>query len=117
MCCANFRLNVALVVVTKRPQRTLHGAAATQHVNFQAATGELDLGKPASFLGTIAGFGSMDKIDLLSTVATNLAFAGGKLTVENGTATVATLAFSGTYTTSNFALGPDGHGGSLITHT
>jgi hypothetical protein len=98
----------------------LHGAAATQHLNFQVATGqattgELDLGKPATFLGTIAGFGSMDKTDLLSTPATTLAFAGGKLTVDNGTTVVATLAFSGVYSNSTFALSSDGHGGSLIT--
>jgi hypothetical protein len=103
----------------------LDGSAATQHVNFQVATGQattgtLDLGKPATFLGTIAGFGTMDKIDLLSTPATSLAFAGGKLTVDNGTTTVASLSFNGAYTTRNFVLGSDEHlhGGALITwHT
>jgi hypothetical protein len=99
----------------------LRGAAATQKASFptaishQTAVSELDLGKPASFLGTIVNFGTMDKIDLLSTPATNRVFAGGKLTVTNGTTKVATLAFSGSYTTNNFVLSSDGHAGSLIT--
>jgi hypothetical protein len=94
----NYTLAVALCA---------HGAAA-QKVSFQAAGGELDLGKPASFLGSIMNLGTMDQIDLLSTPATSLAFAGGKLTVDNGTTTVVTLAFGGTYTTGNFVLGVGG---------
>jgi hypothetical protein len=99
----------------------LRGAAATQKASFptaishQTAVSELDLGKPTSFLGTIVNFGTMDKIDLLSTPATSRVFAGGELTVTNGTTKVATLAFSGSYTTNNFVLSSDGHAGSLIT--
>jgi hypothetical protein len=92
----------------------LGGSAATQKVSFQASGGELDLGKPASFYGTIVNFGTMDKIDLLTTQATSLAFAGGKLTVDNGMTPVASLSFNGAYTTSNFVLGLDGNGGSVI---
>jgi hypothetical protein len=95
----------------------LHGAVATQKASFQAGGGELELGKPAGFLGTIVNFATMDKIDLLSTQATSLAFAGGKLTVENGTTTVATLAFSGSYTTSDFVLGHTPAGSLITWHT
>jgi hypothetical protein len=84
-------------------------------VSFQQAGGDLELAKPTTFLGTIANFGALDKIDLLNTPATSLSFAAGKLTVFNGSTKAATLAFSGSYQTTNFALGSDSHGGSLIT--
>jgi hypothetical protein len=90
------------------------GASATQKVSFLAGSSTLDFGSPASFLGTIAGFTGSDKIDLLNTAATQLSYAGGVLTVLNGTTTVATLTFSGTYNNNNFVLGSDSNGGSLI---
>jgi hypothetical protein len=90
------------------------GASASQKLNFLAGTGDLGIGAPASFLATIAGFTGSDTIDLLKTAATKLSYAGGVLTVLNGTATVAKLALSGTYTTTNFVLGSDNHGGALI---
>jgi fibronectin-binding autotransporter adhesin len=76
------------------------GAAATQNL---------------SFLGTIIGFTGADKIDLLNTAATKLTYSGNQLKVLNGTTTVATLTFSGAYTSNNFVLGSDNSGGSLIT--
>jgi hypothetical protein len=91
------------------------GAAATQNLSFLASAGELSLGSPASFLGTIIGFTGADKIDLLNTAATKLTYSGNKLTVLNGTTTVATLTFSGAYSLNNFVLGSDNSGGSLIT--
>jgi hypothetical protein len=91
------------------------GASASQKLSFLASSGELSLGSPASFLGTIAGFTGADKIDLLDTTATKLAYSSGKLSVIDGTATVATLTFSGSYALTNFVLGSDQQGGALIT--
>jgi hypothetical protein len=93
----------------------LQGAAATQKASFQGAGGELDLGKPSTFLGTISNFGSLDKIDLLNTSATSLSYSGGKLTVKAAGTTVASLGFTESCTTNSFVLGSDGNGGSLIT--
>jgi hypothetical protein len=93
----------------------LNGATAGETVGFLGKTGLLDLQNAAAFAGTIAGFTASDRIDLLKTKATSLAFGSGKLSVLNGGATVGRLAFTGSYTTSNFVLGSDGHGGSLIT--
>jgi hypothetical protein len=104
-------------IAAKAAAELAGGAAATQTVSFQQpGGGELDLAKPTTFLGTIANFGTLDKIDLLSAPATSLSFAAGKLTVLDGSTKVATLAFSGSYQTANFALGSDSNGGSLITY-
>ncbi len=91
------------------------GATASQALNFQSGTGALALASPAAFLATIGGFTASDTIDLLHTAATSVRYSGNKLTVSNGTTTVATLNFSGTYTTANFVIGTDNNGGSLIT--
>ncbi len=91
------------------------GAAAGQTAHFLSTAGTLELSSPANFLGTIAGFASNDLIDLASTAANTLTYAGGVLTVSEGSVAVAHLNFGGTYTTSSFVLGSDGHGGTSIT--
>ena len=93
----------------------LGGAAAGQTFDFLAKTGALDLTNPLDFAGHIAGFHGSDIIDLANTAETSYAYASGILTVENGTNTVASLHFSGNYTTADFILGSDGHGGTQIT--
>ncbi len=75
------------------------------------------MGARKSATGTLSGFGSHDTIDLQNVVATSLSFAGGTLTVKNGSTIVASLKLAGTYTTASFALNSDGHGGSAITST
>lgn len=92
------------------------GSAAGQTIDFLSSSGALlDLTKPTSFLGTIAGFGGSDKIDLLKTAETGFSYNNGTLTVVNGSATVASLHFTGSYTTASFALTSDGHNGTFIT--
>jgi hypothetical protein len=91
------------------------GAAATQAAHFLSTAGTLELSSPANFLGTIAGFGGSDVIDLASTAANTLTYANGILTVSEGSVAVAHLHIGGTYTTASFALGSDGHGGTAIT--
>lgn len=90
------------------------GADAHQTVDFLTGSALLKLVGAGSFAGTIADFGTGDKIDLLNTAATSLHFSGGVLSVDNGSVGVAHLHFSGSYTNSNFALSSDGHGGSMI---
>jgi len=75
----------------------------------------LDMTKPLDFLGTVAGFGASDTVDLLNTAETGYSFASGVLTVTDGSATVAKLHFGGSYTTASFTLATDGHSGTFIT--
>ena len=88
----------------------LAGAASGQTVDFMAGTGLLDLTKPAAFAGTLAGFDGSDQIDLIKTAETSFNYAGNTLTVKDGTKTVASLQFSGSYNTGSFMLGSDGMG-------
>jgi hypothetical protein len=70
---------------------------------------------PAFAGGSVSGFQAGDKIDLFGTPANGLSFSGNTLTVvENGTPVVA-IPFSGSYSATDFALAPDGLGGSLVT--
>jgi hypothetical protein len=91
----------------------LRGADSGQTVHF-AGNGALDLGAPGVFAGLIAGFGAHDLIDLLHAPATGVSFANGVLKVQNGAATVASLHLAGSYTSANFRLTTDNHGGTLI---
>ena len=93
----------------------LAGSSAGQTVDFLATSGALDLGAPLSFAGTIDGFGGSDVIDLLKTASTSETFAAGVLTVQDNGATVASLHFAGSYTTSDFMLSSDNNGGTNIT--
>jgi len=90
------------------------GASAKQKQNFLASSGELSLGSPVSSLGKIGGFTDSDSIDLMKTAVTKPTYASGVLTVLNGTATVAKLAFGGTYTNTNFVRGSDNKEGEPI---
>jgi len=90
------------------------GSDSGQTVDFMASAGLLALAVPKSFNGTIGGFGTGDTVDLLKTAANHVKFAGGVLSVTNGTTSVASLHLSGPYTTANFALHTDHHGGTLI---
>jgi fibronectin-binding autotransporter adhesin len=93
------------------------GAVGGQTVDFQAMTGSLDLSLPLDFKGMIAGFGGADLIDLIKTPETGYSYSGGVLNVQNGDTAVAALHFVGSYSQSNFVLGPDGHGGTAISFT
>ncbi len=68
-----------------------------------------------SVSSTISGFGTGDVIDVKREVH-SLTFAAGTLTLYNGQTVVETLQFAGTYTTANFNLTSDGHGGADITY-
>jgi hypothetical protein len=95
----------------------LKGSVAGEHVDFLTGGSLLDLTKATTFKGTIQDFAVVDKIDLIKTAETSYSFANGVLTVKDNSKTVASLHFSGTYTTGDFTLSSDGHGGTFITHT
>jgi len=88
------------------------GAGAGQQVDFLAATGLLDLAAPLAFTGTISGFGSNARIDLLNTPETSYSYANNILTVQNGSTIVASLHF--TDSSNSFSLTSDQHGGTFI---
>jgi hypothetical protein len=100
----------------------LEGASAGQTADFLATSGTLDSATP--FLGTIAGFGGSDLIDLTNIAGNSWNFANDVLSITetstlNGsitTTTLTSLTFAGTYTSADFAVGSDLHGGTSITY-
>jgi hypothetical protein len=95
----------------------------TGKVIFGEGGGTLQLDQPATFAGTLAGFGTTDGIDLPGIgfgATTTLAFSennsrtGGTLTVTDG-AHAAAIALLGNYMASTLVTGADGHGGTLVT--
>ena len=117
--------NTGSLIINKAGTLRVDGALAGGTVNFtDKSNGTLMLGTPGSVTTTMVGFGATDAahsdaIDLLNTVATNKSYSGtassGVLTVTNAAAaTVATLNFTGNYTTASFQLVSDGNGGTLI---
>ena len=85
-------------------------------VAFNGNAGTVQLDDPQGFHGTIAGFGAGHAIDLSNQQVANVSFNGGQLTVfgQDGS-TLETLAVSGNFSSNNFQLLPDNHGGTLLT--
>jgi len=81
-----------------------------------ASSGTLELGDAGGFAATIAGFSDTDVIDLLGASVTSLSYSPSTdtLTVSGSGGTIASLKFSGSYTTASFATVSDGHGGTDI---
>ncbi|HJU17220.1 MAG TPA: hypothetical protein VJ770_12210 [Stellaceae bacterium] len=88
---------------------------AHEHVAFTSGTGTMQLDRPLSFKGAITGLRAGDTIDLVDQAADAVNFAGHRLTVTDSGAAVADLHLFGTFTSADFALSPDGHGGTDIT--
>src|SRR5262249_6551220 len=89
-----------------------------QTVQFDIGNGPapvLILGDPSHFQGRITGFQGTDTIDLPTIhfdSGTTATFAGGILTIKEGTTTVAAITFVGS---PNLKITSDTHGGTLIT--
>jgi hypothetical protein len=103
------------------------GSTGSGAVTFTNAGGDLQLDASVSFHGLIAGFASprgvteeIDLRDIAFGKGTKVTFTeaskhqSGTLTVTDGTHT-ADLTLLGQYSTANFSLASDGHGGTMIT--
>jgi VCBS repeat-containing protein len=98
-------------------------APSADYVTFAGSTGKLQLDQSQSFIGTVAGFGAQDQIDLadisfgpnttLDYVA-NASNTDGTLTASDGVHTTK-FTLVGLYTGLSFAPADDGHGGTMIT--
>jgi hypothetical protein len=96
----------------------------TGTINFTSkAGGTLMLSSPTAEANAIVGFdatgvaGQSDTIDLLHLTATGASFntVTNTLTVTNGSVTIASLKFIGSYTLASFNFSSDGQGGTNIT--
>ena len=93
---------------------TLYGAVSVPSITFAAGgDGKLVVGDPYQLTSTFGGFGAGDVIDLERLEASSLSYAGGTLTLYNGSE-VDKLRFSGSLTKANFALKSDGHYGTDV---
>jgi hypothetical protein len=102
--------------------QTLTGGAGADILTGYSGFGDTFADTAAGLNGdTLKLFGGSDTIDVSdvsSTLAKSLVYTGnttaGTLKVSDGTHT-ANIKFTGSYTTANFQLATDNHGGSLIT--
>ena len=91
------------------------GKLAVGKLVFLAGGSEsLLLGRASMVTAKLSGFGAGDTIDLVKTVGTAASFAGGVLTIAGNGGSVAALHFAGNYSSSQFALATDHHGGTTI---
>ena len=111
----------------RRKMEVAGGASISGPITFKNAGGILQLDDSQHFHGLIAGFASpkgvIEEIDLGDITfgkQTKVSFKedknhlSGTLTVTNGTQT-ASLTLLGQYSTGNFNLASDGHGGTMVT--
>jgi large repetitive protein len=93
-------------------------------VTFAGTGGDLALYNLAAFASTVSGFAAGDAIDLggfgysageTETFVENSAHTQGLLTVTDR-AQAANLTLLGNYTSSDFTLSNDGHGGTFVKH-
>jgi len=104
-----------LLVGTSGTMLLQDGVVAAQSIDFKGTTGLLDLSEISNLAASITDFGAKDRIDMLNTKVTSFSFSGGDLTLRDGTTQVGVLSFVGSYTQSDFAIGADGHSGTVIT--
>ncbi len=95
----------------------LGGASLGQTVDLLSSGGDLTLKSPLSLLGTIGGFGGSDVITLTKTAETGYNFAGGVLTITDGSSTVASLTFAGSYSMQDFSVATNTHGNTVISYS
>jgi hypothetical protein len=108
-----------LLEITNNTSLALDGPVGSgQTVQFDIGNGPapiLVLNDPSHFQGHITGFQGSDQIDLPTIhfdSGTTATFAGGILTIKEGTTTVAAITFVGS---PNLKITSDGQGGTLIT--
>jgi hypothetical protein len=91
------------------------GSASNNPVAFNGAFGDLILDAPATFSGSIVGFGAGDSIDLAGIVANGATLTGSALDVTNNGSLVDTLSLTGNYVGGVFSATSDLTGGTAIT--
>jgi hypothetical protein len=69
----------------------------------------------STIIGAIAGFAASDTLDFAKTKLDGATFANGYLTLSEHGKVVATYGMVGQFTSGEFALGKDGHGGTDVT--
>lgn len=76
---------------------------------------EAVFGAPTGIGALISGFTlTTDMMDLTGFAATSESFSGHTLTLETSGGSFAHIQFTGSYTSSDFSIGSDGHGGNLL---
>jgi hypothetical protein len=94
---------------------TADGALGVASVVFGAGGAEvLALGEPTAVTSTLSGFAAGDTIDLVKLLANGVSFSNGTLSLLENKSVVASLTLAGNYTSANFTLTSDGHGGTDI---
>jgi hypothetical protein len=88
---------------------------AAQTVRFTDNTGTVQITDPQDFQATIQGFQAGDTIDVKNVAADGFTYVNGTLTLTSGGNPMATLAVPGNLGASQFALTPDGQGGTDVT--
>ena len=96
---------------------------AGQTVTFQGSTGVLVIENASNFTGVISGFtgngtlAGSDQIDLknidFNSGSFSSSFANNTLSLSDGTHS-ASFRFNGSYSSANFSLVSDGHGGTIV---
>jgi hypothetical protein len=90
----------------------------TTNLSFAAGGGTLAAVLPQKIADHISFWGAGDVIDLTTIDVVSDSYANGTLTLKGAHQTFSPLHFTGSYTSANFVLTPDHHGGTLITfHT
>jgi hypothetical protein len=85
-------------------------------VTFASGSEDLKLGTPSGNTAIISGFANGTTIDLLNATVTSFLYAPvvGIMTLMDGTTSLGTLKFAGSYTKTNFTLKSDGASGTDI---
>nr|WP_283949598.1 Hint domain-containing protein [Limobrevibacterium gyesilva] len=91
------------------------GTSVSQQVAFNGGYATLRLDSPASFTGSIVGFGATDTIDLAGIDANAVALSGNTLQLIKNGAPVYSLSLCGSYNAATFSAAGDGQGGTAIT--
>jgi hypothetical protein len=94
------------------------GAAGASNIAFGSGGGTIEAAKGATLINPVAQFGSSDKIQLDGVVATRDSYnpSNGVLSLLNGTTTVATLNFVGSYSALGFITNEVG-GAAVVTYS
>jgi autotransporter passenger strand-loop-strand repeat protein len=116
----NYGGNAVWTTINAGGKERVHDGSTANGVAFGGPNALLDLDNANCAPGLIAGFKSQDQIDLRSLqyspggITVGFDQSTGVLTLSDGVVSDK-LSLMGQYTASNFSIGSDGHGGTMIT--